>query len=408
MTDTLRLLTGDDAGGLLAAAVETAGGRLVTWRAKQVDHRPGTGTTVAYAARVAWADREQEETLAASAGIATDCEHPGVLLLSDGATDVAVWRYPFDPGLPALTLACDLPAVHALLLDLGLADPASSPGDVELLTRAYRPRRRAVVEARFPARDGGTGRAFLKVARPDRVADLHRRHQLLVDAGVPVPRPLGWNDDGLLVLTALPGKGLRRQLRARGAAAVDAGDLLGVLNALPAELLEMPRRASWTDGAEHYARVIGAAVPDEAERAAALARAVRDGLAAQDEPVVPVHGDFYEAQLFADGGHLTGVLDVDSAGPGHRADDLACLLAHVEVLAQIHTADADRLREAVAGWLPVMEADPATDPTALRLRTAGALLSLATGPHRVQQSGWQEATGRRLDLVERWLAHAGS
>lgn len=403
MTDTLRLLTGDDAGGLLATAVETAGGRLVRWRAKQVDHRPGKGTTVAYTARVAWPDREQEETLAASAGIATDHERPGVLLLSDGATDVAVWRYPNDPGLPALTAACDPAAVHGLLVELGLAAPATGPDDVRLTTRAYRPRRRAVIQATFPRRGSGPGSVFLKVARPDRIEDLHRRHRLLVEAGVPVPAPLGWTDDGLLVLTALPGVPLRGALRSQGPDAVSGEDLRAVLDALPEALLDLPRRASWTDGAEHYARVIGAALPDQADRATELAEAIRSGLSGVDEPEVPVHGDFYEAQLFAADGRLTGVLDVDSAGPGHRADDLACLLAHVEVLAQIHDRDAERLRAAVRAWLPAMDADPRTDPFALRLRTAGVLLSLATGPHRVQQAGWPEATARRLDLVEEWL-----
>ena len=405
--DTLRMLTGDDAGGLLATAVETAGGRLVGWRAKQVDHRPGKGTTVAYSARVAWADREQEETLAASTGHGDDGEHPGVLVLSDGAVDVAVWRYPVDPGLPALAPACDPTAVHALLAGLGLPAAGSGAADLTLATRAYRPRRRAVVEVAFPGRDGRQARVFLKVARPDRVADLYRRHQLLSAAGVPVPQALGWNEDGLLVLTGLPGRGLRGVLRSEGAAALDAVDVLGVLDALPEELLELPRRMSWTDGAAHYAGVIGAALPGEADRAAELGSAVRGGLETTDEPVVPVHGDFYEAQLFASGGRLTGVLDVDAAGPGHRADDLACLVAHAEVLGQIHTQDAERLHGAVRTWLPVMDADPRTDPVSLRLRTAGVLLSLATGPHRVQQAGWEQATSRRLDLVQKWLEDAG-
>jgi hypothetical protein len=31
------------------------------------------------------------------------------------------------------------------------------------------------------------------------------------------------------------------------------------------------------------------------------------------------------------------------------------------------------------------------------------LLSLATGPHRVQERDWQSATSRRLDVVAAWL-----
>ena len=51
-------------------------------------------------------------------------------------------------------------------------------------------------------------------------------------------------------------------------------------------------------------------------------------------PIQPVHGDFYEANIFVspDASHVTGVIDVDSLGPGHRVDDWACLLGHMSVL----------------------------------------------------------------------------
>jgi hypothetical protein len=43
------------------------------------------------------------------------------------------------------------------------------------------------------------------------------------------------------------------------------------------------------------------------------------------------------------------------------------------------------------------------DRSDLSARVAGVLLSLATGPHRVQERGWQAATSRRLDVVASWL-----
>jgi hypothetical protein len=392
----LELLTGPQATGLLETALGSAGGRLLGWRATQVDHRPGRGTTVAYSARVAWADREQDELLGASTGVVTDRDGPGVQVLSDGAVDVAVWRVPLDPGLPALPTATDPAAMRAVLEVAGV--DVTDGSQVALVTRSYRPRRRAVVEVRTPHR-----RLFAKVVPPDRAPQLHHRHRLLTDAGVPVPASLGWREDGLVLLEGLPGSGLRARLRRAGPAAIDVHDLVGVLDALPSTLADLPARASWSDGAAHYASVIAAALPREAIRAHDLATAVVDGLARGEEPVVAVHGDFYEAQVLVDDGRLTGVLDVDSAGPGRRGDDLGCLLAHAEVLAQIHPPDADRLRAAVASWTAAFERDPRIDPRSLRLRTAGVLLSLATGPHRVQQVGWEEATSARLDLVERWV-----
>ena len=57
-------------------------------------------------------------------------------------------------------------------------------------------------------------------------------------------------------------------------------------------------------------------------------------------PVVPVHGDFYEGNLLTADGRITGVLDVDGLGPGHRVDDLACFLGHLAVLARLSPESA--------------------------------------------------------------------
>jgi hypothetical protein len=37
------------------------------------------------------------------------------------------------------------------------------------------------------------------------------------------------------------------------------------------------------------------------------------------------------------------------------------------------------------------------------MRVAGVLMSLATGPHRVQDPDWARDTSARLDLVTHWL-----
>jgi hypothetical protein len=51
-------------------------------------------------------------------------------------------------------------------------------------------------------------------------------------------------------------------------------------------------------------------------------------------------------------------------------------------------------------------AERSVDSVELRNRVAGVLMSLATGPHRVQEPGWEAATSRRLDLVEQWAESA--
>lgn len=395
---TLSLLTGDEASRVLSAAVASAGGDLLEWRASQVDHRPGTSTTVAYRTVVRWGDVVQQETLAASTGIGATGDMPaGVLVLGDGEQQVSVWRFPSDPGLPALALACDRRTVGGLLASLGVAGVDVDGSNVHLRVRAYRPRRRAVVEVRAAG-----GRLFLKVVRPVAVAGLQSRHRLLHGAGVPVPRSLGWTDEGLLVLEALPGTPARQRLR-QGASLPPGWALTGLLDALPPEVMDLPCRRSWADRVEHYAGVVASALPAEGDRVNALAAAVGDGLSGA-APEVPTHGDFYESQLLVDGTQVAGLLDVDTVGPGRRADDLACLLAHLHVLAVTSAAESGAVMDAMGAYQRWFE--QVVDPVELRLRTAGVLVSLATGPHRVQEAGWPEATRRRLDAAQGWVEEA--
>jgi aminoglycoside phosphotransferase len=387
----LDLLTGGDAEDLLRAALATCSTELLSWRVDQVDHRPGGSTTVAYTAQVRADGREQRQVLGASTGLRAPADvPPGALVLSDGEQQVAVWRWPLDPGLPGLVAAADPEAVRTLLTSFGV--PA---GDVRLRVRTYRPRRRAVVQV-----DAPFCRLYLKVLRPQAVEALHARHRLLHDAGLPVPRSLGWTDDGLLVLQGLRGASLRERLQSTDGPLPDGAALLAVLDRLPPEVRALPRRRSWTDDVEHYAAVLSSALPGEAARCRQLADRIR-AMTDQAPGDEPTHGDFYESQVLLVEDRISGLLDVDTAGPGRRADDLACLLAHTSVLAQMRPAQRPRLLRTGAEWLRTF--DQRVDPAELRARVAGVALSLATGPHRVQDPDWPSATRARLDLVEQWV-----
>jgi len=385
----LALLTGVDAGGMLEAALSAAGGTLQRWRARDVTHQPGRGSTASYDAKVRWADgRSSTETLAACTGdLPADAVH-----LDDGAVRVAVWRFPHDPGLPGLVSANDPGAVEALLSELGLGT-----GPVRLRTRAYRPRRRAVIEA-----VGRGGRLFIKVVRPSRVEALHQRHRLLVASGVPAPQSLGWTADGLLVLQALSGRTLREALRDRSTVPPSGEAILDVLDRLPAELAEGVGRRSWLDRVDHYAAVVGSVVPDQGEHVERLAAAIRAEAGAG--PTVAVHGDFYESQILVDGGRLCGLLDVDTARAGDRLDDLGCMIGHLSVLAQLDPPRAPRINRLGARYLTSFER--CVDAADLRYRAAAVVISLATGPHRVQDRQWPAMTRRLVDLAERWLISA--
>jgi hypothetical protein len=376
------------ADGFLRAAVEAAGGRLVSWQPRHVDHQPGRGVTAGYHVRVRWAGGVTQERMGACTGRIP----PGAFVLDGDDTRVAVWRFPYDPDLPGLPAAYDDASVGAFLDSLGLGGARST-----LRVRAYRPRRRAVIEAVGPR-----GRVFLKVVRPRKVAALHDRHRMLVGAGVPVPHSLGYTPDGVVALQELPGRSLRDALR-RGDRQLPPGSaLVDLLDRLPPALADLPRRSSWRDRAEHYAAIVAAALPAHADLALELGAATyAEGAAGA---TVPVHGDFYETQVHVHNGRLTGLLDVDTAGPGDRLDDLACLLGHLSVLAQMDRHRAPAINALGARYLAAFERT--VDAADLRCRVAAVVMSLATGPHRVQEPGWPVATAQRLHLAAEWLASA--
>lgn len=384
----LALLSGPHAGDLIAAVLAPAGGVAEDWTTAQIDHQPHRRTTVTYAATVRWADGTlTDETLGACTGQLPD----GVTRLSDGETEIGMWRFPFDPDLPGLPAACDPDRMGRLVSGLGLAGEHAA-----LRVRTYRPRRRAVVEVRTP-----TGTVFVKVLRDDKAERLHELHRVAAEAGCPTPVPLGWTGTGLLVLAALPGRTLRELLLAGEPAMLDADDVVAVLDSLPAVLATGGVRQTWGQKAPHYAEVIAATVPALAGRARAVAAAVDH--VEPEGPPVPVHGDLYEAQLMVADGRLTGLLDIDTAGLGERLDDAACLIAHLGVLAQLHPEFAGQMTELAARLHHRFTRD--LDGAALARRVAAVVLSLATGPYRVRELGWEHATEQRVALAERWLDH---
>ncbi|MGH3913178.1 MAG: aminoglycoside phosphotransferase family protein [Pseudonocardiaceae bacterium] len=390
----LALLTGGSAGELMAAVLSAVDGRLLRWTSRQVDHQPGRRTTVSYSARVRWPDGSVTgETLGASSGRLPE----GVARLSDGDTEVGMWRFPFDPDLPALPAACDHERMRKLVQGAGLG---KGEGTVRLRVRAYRPRRRAVIEVTA----SGGGRVFVKVVHPHRARELRDRHRLAGAEGAAVPAVLGWTENGLLVLDALPGRTLREVLVAEGTVRLDPESVIETLDSLSDTLAVGDRRRTWGQRAGHYAGVIAAAAPELGLRAQAVADAVDHD--APEGPDLPVHGDLYESQLMMHGDRVSGLLDLDSAGRGERLDDAGCLLAHLSVLAQLHPRRADEIHRLGAGLERRFAGD--LGRAALARRTAAVVLSLATGPHRVQERQWRLKTELRIALAEQWLRYGSS
>lgn len=389
---------------LLRAAVEHGGGALVSWRLDHIDAQPGHATTATYAAVVDWPFGRREELLGASAraGSRTLTDERAVIF-ADGTREVAVWLYPNDPDLPGLPRTTSAAAVAELLNAYRALPYPVSAAQIEVQTVGYRPRRRAVLRVVVHAPRGRIV-LYVKAMRESVFAATVRRHELLLGAGVPAPRIAAATPDYLLVLHELPGRPLATAMF-DGVIPCRAEDLVALLDAMPAEIAALPRRMPWVEAVDQYAAMVAAALPVTANRLANLTGAIHAGLAGSGPGTEATHGDFHEGQLLVTAGAVTGVLDVDTAGPGRRVDDLACLIAHVSTVQRMNTKQAARVQRLVRTWMPVF--DERVDPVELRLRAAGVIISLATGPYRGQEPQWEDETLAIVDAAERLVRSAG-
>lgn len=390
----LRLLLGEDAVDLWNAALAPGGGRLTRLRPTGTTVQPGGAATVRYAAEVAWdGGRQTRESLTATTGARIPAGAAVLEGTSDGETvAVGVWRWPLDPALPALAWASRAAAAGERLQALGITD-----GPLRLRLRAYRPGRRAVVEATSAA-----GSTFLKVVRPVAVGRLVERHAVLAGA-VPVPPVLAATDDGVVALPGLGGTPMRELIAGVGAGLPDATTLDALLDALPEAAARVvpvgrSRPGDARGRARDHATVLGLVLPELRSRLDRLLALLADADPGE-HPEVPVHGDFYESQLLVEDGAVVGLLDVDTVGRGHRIDDWATLLGHLVLLEAILPAPATAVRYRAELQEAALRRWPAAQ---LRPRIAAVLLGLATGPFRVLQTDWAARTVARIALAEEW------
>ena len=310
------------------------------------------------------------------------------------------WLHPQDPGLSDLPWACDPAAVG--LAVFGSARPA------ELVITAYRPLRRAVVHAVSgeTARAGMPDEAYLKVLPRPMVPALRRRHELLETSPVPAPalrrtsRPL---PAGVLALEPASGDPLLHSLLTDGAPWLRPADVTDLLDGLPQAAVELPLHRPWATRVTAYGRAAALVLPDRAAEISALAEDIDAVVGAADPgPLVPTHGDFYEGNLLVAKNRISGLLDVDALGPGHRVDDLACLVGHLAVLSAINPAAA-----ALRGAFGVHRRAyaEAMGAAALNGRAAAVALSLVPGarerssaplPSRRENAGARLAAARML------------
>ncbi|MDO4783784.1 MAG: hypothetical protein Q3997_01650 [Propionibacteriaceae bacterium] len=292
------------------------------------------------------------------------------------------WVHPHDPRLTGLPFATDPSLVGAWL-----GEP-----EVSLTTVSYRPLRRCVLRAQ------GSRTRYLKVLVPGNADGLLRRHAILQDISpraVPSPAP------GVVLLEGVDGRSLAESYAAwhrYGEQIPEWGSVSGLLDSLPAEVLSLPPRRAWSDRLDFYTTAARAILPGHLAEIDDLERRLQPLLDQLPRgPLVPSHGDFYEANIFATGARVHTLIDVDSVGPGYRVDDYACLLGHLAVLPDLSPKHYASTGEILHRWTEL--ASQEVHPGALRARVAGVLVSLCIGAQPPRST-------RRLTLAREWLRSA--
>ncbi|MBF4993799.1 aminoglycoside phosphotransferase family protein [Arthrobacter gandavensis] len=363
---------------------------LDSWVHERTFDRPGAGATALY--RVRAIDREGGPlTLYAGATTYGAAAAGPVLRTSLSGVRLFLWLHPSDPLLPDLAWALSPPDIARQIF--GAADV----GGLDLTVIGYRPLRRAVVHA-----VQGGDEAYVKVVLPAHAEGLRHRHRLLAESPVPAAALLaGTEGRSAVALSPLPGRPLLHAL-ADGSSPLTSADLIRILDALPAAALELRRRPAWAERARAYGRAAADVLAAGRRRIFGISSRIEAMVEGLDPgPVVPVHGDFYEGNLLTADGRITGVLDVDGLGPGHRIDDLACFLGHLAVLARLSPESAlpDGLAEYGAGFESAAE-EAGSSAAALNARAAGVALSLVPGARDGRGLDRQSNAALRLAAAE--------
>lgn len=369
----------------LRAAVDIAGGEVADARVAQVSWWPGRSITVRYNVAVLGGSLNGRHSFVAVAGRIPE----GSMVFESAGQQVGVWRVPHDPALPGMAAAVDNLQAGSLLRALG-----SVEGPVETRLRAYRPRRRAVVQVRGAKHD-----IFLKVLRPDRVEKLHDTHRTLASS-LPVPQSLGVDRaKGVVALQALPGTTLRHTLEDPELGIPPVEQLIAMPGSLP-DPTGPGEAPSSIERLPSTTRLLRAITPELEGRLSGLIETIGEEVQPAD---TPSHGDYYEAQVMVSDGQISGLLDVDTFGWGRAADDAATMLGHLSIWADM-SGQSGRVRALGSALLRGWESS--LDPVDLRLRTAATVLSLASGPFRVQSAAWPSEVADRLAIAEAWASGA--
>ncbi|MDE2776835.1 MAG: phosphotransferase [Chloroflexota bacterium] len=250
----------------------------------------------------------------------------------DGPVELA--RYPVDSRLPGLVEAAEPNSVLELANSHVLTMPARR-ARVQLIR--YRPEYRAVLRHRL-----GRVRLYARVMRPSDVDDFLRTHEVATKTAFVVPGLAGcWREGGVVWLTEIRGRDLRRRIRRRKS--TDPTRLLEGLESLwNVPLHGCAIRPFSLKRA--YDRAMGSFrhnLREDAEstyKVNAVAEALNPFVESW-RPSHMAHNDFYDDQLLLMENGRIALVDLEDIGPGDPMLDVGNFLAHLRWSSQSSNQD---------------------------------------------------------------------
>jgi hypothetical protein len=256
----------------------------------------------------------------------------------------------------------------------------------------YRTELGAALRYTLHARDARTARretvrCYLKVYRDDRGERTLHLLRALSDAAV---RPLAyWPDVRTLVLEEAPGTALQQRLlenRDPLAAARAVARAVADFNQHAAGITRRQRVADQLEDVRLASSLVQWACPEASAVVEEITAAVVRGL--DDAAPAPIHGDLKTDHVFLSGDRVI-FIDLDSAALGDPVRDPAHLFAYIASRVGLEAMSHERAREAAAAFVDeYFRHVPTSWRRRFPLHCAGALLEVASGIFRRQESQW--------------------
>ena len=353
-------------------------------RLRQFSHSPRRGAVISYV--VDWKD---------------DAYLPPeqFSLRINGSGPPELSRFPNDRHLPGLARAACPDTALGLVNRYVLSIPARR---LRVEVVRYRPGSRAVLRHSI-----GNVTFYVRAMRPAAVAPLISAAELIGHSDFVVPRLAGhWSDGGVVWLSRIPGKNLRRYIRRGGQP--DPGLILDGLESLwktpnqsdggrPFSLNGLYRRAK---------RILGHATQGDRDATLGLRAAaqVLDPFVASWQPTCLAHNDFYDDQMLSLPDGRIALVDFEETGPGEPMLDVGNFLAHLRIQSGLGRDDSAAEISAYHDAFRLAALDRLNwDERELDLREAVCLFRICTSTVRNIRPDWQRRLATGLSLVNEVL-----